>query len=198
MSSPYTGLLPERWENKTKELIAKHPLAVAEICEVVRIVWNQIFESRITSRDYRIGVDLFPTPQVLGYFLHELIPLEFERRYPGTWRREQTAAEKDLVYIPNALFSIEIKTSSSARSIFGNRSYAQEGLTSKKSKSGYYLAINFERSPGKTSPLQQIVLIRFGWLDHQDWLGQAAATGQQARLTREVERYKLLPICLTE
>ncbi|MFN9402025.1 MAG: ScaI family restriction endonuclease, partial [Dolichospermum sp.] len=43
-------------------------------------------------------------------------------------------------------FSIEIKTSSSPRNIFGNRSYAQKSTTgkTKKSKSGYYLVINFE------------------------------------------------------
>jgi hypothetical protein len=88
-------------------------------------------------------VDLFPRPQIMAYFLHELIPLEFSDRYPGIWRREETSDEKDLVYIPDQWFSVEIKTSSSNGRIFGNRSYTQETQTIKKSKSGYYLAVNF-------------------------------------------------------
>jgi len=28
-------------------------------------------------------------------------------------------------------------------------------------------------------------MIRFGWLDHTDWIGQKAATGQQSRLAPE-------------
>jgi ScaI restriction endonuclease len=195
MTSPYSGIPVDQWEKRTNELIAKHPLRVAEICQVVTTVWKEIFESRITSNDYRIGVHLFPSPQIMGFLLHELIPLEFARRYPGIWRKQETSHEKDMVYEPDDIFSTEIKTSSSRRKIFGNRSYAQKGATSKKTKSGYYLAINFEPMPRVASTLQQIVLIRFGWLDHEDWLGQAAATGQQARLSPEVERYKLLTIC---
>lgn len=94
-------------------------------------------------------------------------------------------------------FSFEIKTSSSARSIFGNRSYAQKADTTKKSKSGYYLAINFEKFT-KIHQQPSIKLVRFGWLDHEDWMGQAAATGQQARLNRDVELYKLLELPLTQ
>lgn len=51
----------------------------------------------------------------MGMFLHELIPLDFAARYPGIWRREQTANEKDLVYIPDADLSVEIKTSRTCR-----------------------------------------------------------------------------------
>ena len=63
----------------------------------------------------------------------------------------------------------------------------------KKSKSGYYLAINFEKFE-ETEELPQIRLIRFGWLDHTDWIGQSAASGQQARLPKEVENGKLVVI----
>jgi hypothetical protein len=34
--------------------------------------------------------------------------------------------------------------------------------------------------------------IRFGWLDHTDWLPQAAATGQQSALSAGVENNQLL------
>jgi hypothetical protein len=35
------------------------------------------------------------------------------------------------------------------------------------------------------------MIIRFGWLDHSDWMGQKAATGQQARLDPFAEKSKL-------
>ncbi|MGK7921714.1 MAG: ScaI family restriction endonuclease [Trichodesmium sp.] len=41
-----------------------------------------------------------------------------------------------------------------------------------------------------------LYLVRFGWLDQDDWQGQVAATGQQARLSSDVERYKLLELPL--
>ena len=115
MTSPYAGLATEDWAEKTRELIKMHPLKPKEIYEVVIQVWREIFESNFTSKNYKIGVDLFPRRQIMGYFLHELIPLELARRYPGIWRREETATEKDLVYLLDDCFSIEIKTSSSNR-----------------------------------------------------------------------------------
>jgi predicted AAA+ superfamily ATPase len=133
----------------------------------------------------KIGIDLFPSPQILGFLLHELIPLELARRYPEIWRRDQNRTEKDLVYIPDNNFSIEIKTSSSSRNTYGNRSYAQTSATgtkSKKSKSGYYLVVNFQKLNPivQSEKIPQINLVRFGWLDEVDWQGQVAATGQQA------------------
>ncbi|MFN6098915.1 MAG: ScaI family restriction endonuclease [Dolichospermum sp.] len=147
MVSPYLGIPVEKWADKTKELIEEHPLDANEIYEIVISVWEEIFQSSITSRGYKIGRDIFPSPQIIGSLLHELIPLELSGKYPQLWRREKDTTEKDLVYIPNDNFSIEIKTSSSPRNIFGNRSYAQKSTTgkTKKSKSGYYLVINFEK-----------------------------------------------------
>lgn len=195
--SPYAGLPVQDWASKTQELIERHPLDSEEIYEVVLQVWNDIFESGIGSKPFRIGTDLFPRPQVMGFFLHELIPLEFAHRYPNIWRREETTDEKDLVYIPDSIYSVEIKTSSSLRNIYGNRSYAQETIAGKKSKSGYYLAINFQKFSKKVEAKRpSITSVRFGWLDHEDWIGQIAATGQQSRLSREVEQNKLLKLPL--
>lgn len=201
MESPYEGIPVSDWESKTRELIGQHPLDPDEIYEVIVQVWREIFESNLTSRGYRIGVDLFPRPQIMGFFLHELIPLEFSNRYPGIWRREENDFEKDLVYLPDNYFSIEIKTSSSKRSTYGNRSYAQKrtaGVKQKKDKSGYYLVINFQKFDKDRSETQipDINLIRFGWIDFLDWQGQASATGQQARLNPDVEKYKLLQLPL--
>jgi hypothetical protein len=190
--SPYRKLPVKKWRRKTLQLIKNHPLNSQEIVEVVLKVWQDILSSEIGSKPFRIGIDMFPKPQTMGFFIHELIPLEFAYRYPNEWRGEKEARDKDLVYIPDPQYSIEIKTSSSPRHIFGNRSYAQESSKAKKSKSGYYLAINFEKFTGKTKGQPEIRRIRFGWLDHDDWTGQKAPTGQQARLLPEVEKGKLL------
>jgi hypothetical protein len=190
MPSPYDRLSPSKWLARTTELIDAYPLPMDELVDVVKTSWKGVFASKIGLKGFRIGEHLFPKPQIVAFFLHELIPLELAARYPGIWRGEQTAADKDVVYVPDSDYSIEIKTSSHPTQIFGNRSYAQESSKGKKSKSGYYLAVNFDKlTPDHTSP--QLRRIRFGWLDHIDWQGQAAATGQQARLSPEVERGKL-------
>lgn len=191
-TSPYAGLSPIQWADKTRELIDAHPLGDDEIVEVTLGAWEAIFTSKIGGKGFQIGKHLYPKPQIMGFFLHELIPLEFSSRYPNDWRGELTAADKDLVHIPDDKFSVEIKTSSHKSQIFGNRSYAQKGNTHKKSKSGYYLAVNFGKFSGKGSAQPAIHRIRFGWLDDTDWTGQTAATGQQARLSSDVEQGKLL------
>ena len=178
------------WLKITKKLVRRHPLSEEEIVEVALASWKSIFDSKIGSA-FLIGKDIFPKPQIMGFLLHELIPLTFEKRYPNKWRKEEIASEKDLIYIPDDTFSVEIKTSSSAKNIYGNRSYAQEANSVKKSKSGYYLAINFQNFSAKIKK-PQVTRIRFGWLDHTDWIGQAAATGQQARLSPDVENNKLI------
>jgi len=195
MISPYAGLSVYQWVERTRELILKHPLNSTELYAVVHQVWQDIFLSSIGSKPFHIGTDLFPRPQIMAYLLHELVPLELERRYPGYWRRDLQASEKDIVYIPDDTFSIEIKTSSSSRNIYGNRSYAQKGNVPKKEKSGYCLAVNFQKFAG-SADAPKVTLVRFGWLDHEDWIGQKAATGQQSRLPADVEQYKLLELPL--
>lgn len=191
--SPYRGTRRSLWYEKTKELIEQHPLDQDEIVEVVFDSWSSIFKSKIGVKRLRIGQHIFPKPQIMGFFLHELIALEFETKYPEKWRGEKVGRDKDLVYIPDPVFSIEIKTSSDSSKIFANRSYAQKESSRKKSKSGYVVAVNFQKfSKTVTSP--QVRRIRFGWLDHADWIPQKAPTGQQARLDPHAEQSKLLTL----
>ncbi len=190
MASPYENQPMAKWLKITKKLVQRHPLSAEEIVQIALASWENIFDSKIGNA-FLIGMDIFPKPQIMGFFLHELIPLTLAKRYPDKWRKEETASEKDLIYIPDDTFSVEIKTSSSAKNIYGNRSYAQEANSVKKSKSGYYLAINFQNFSAKIKK-PQITRIRFGWLDHTDWIGQTAATGQQARLSPDVEKNKLI------
>jgi len=111
--------------------VAEHPLNPHEIVEVVLTCWEAILRTKIGGKA-QVGTHIFPRPQAMGTFLHELIPLELSDRYPGIWRRETSADEKDLVYIPDRDRSVEIKTSSSKNQVFGNRSYAQSGGNLKK------------------------------------------------------------------
>ena len=187
--SPYEGLDFADWDARTAELVVSHPLNSEELVEIVLGAWDDIFVSSIGAEEYTIGRDIFPTPQIMAFLLHELIPLKLQSRYPGVWRKEQNASEKDLVHVPNDLYSVEIKASSNKSRIYGNRSYAQQSSRSKKSKTGYYLAVNFQKFTVSLQP--KITLVRFGWLDHDDWTGQKAPTGQQASLSRIVENAKL-------
>ena len=190
--SPYDQIPVDRWRAKTQDLISAHPLDRCEIVEVVLECWEAILTTRIGNKA-QIGVHIMPRPQVMGTFLHELIPLEYGDRYPGVWRREETPQEKDLVYVPDDALSVEIKTSSSKYQVFGNRSYAQAGSSTKKDKSGYFLTINFEKFSGSQSR-PRVRLIHFGWLDESDWVGQRAPTGQQARLDKSIYGSKLLRV----
>ncbi len=193
VESPYTGLTQAKWPERTKELVEAHPLDVNEIVEVVLQSWNSIFDSKIGVSGFTIGEHIFPKPQIMGFLLGELVPLEFEARHPDMWRGEKVASDKDIVYVPDSGYSIEMKTSSSPKNIYGNRSYAQKSEAAKKSKSGYYLAANFQKFTD-TRAQPQIRLVRFGWLDHEDWVGQASQTGQQARLDPYTEQSKLLTL----
>lgn len=191
MASPYEGYSVKEWNRITEDLIAEHPLSEEEIVDAVLDAWDRIKLTKIGG-ELQIGVDVFPSPQIMGNYLHELIPVMFAHKYPGAWRKEQFKDEKDMVYIPNDFYSVEIKTSSNATNIYGNRSYGQKNSenNSGKKKYGYYITINFEKYT-ETNHNPRIKKIRFGWIDHSDWRAQVAATGQQASLALDARDHKL-------
>lgn len=191
MESPYNGKPQEEWQDITVNLVCNHPL-LPELADVVLESWNAIFKSKIG--DFYIGKDIFPEPQIMGFFLHDLIALYLSERHQGEYRLGSPHVEKDVHCIDDPDFSFEIKTSSNPTQIFGNRSYAQPASGNEaKSKDGFMLAVNFEKfTPENTRP--QIKLIRFGYLEHSDWIAQAAATGQQARLSPETYRNKFVKL----
>jgi hypothetical protein len=190
MTSPYSRVRAERWRRTTARLVAAHPLSTDELVEVVLAAWESIFASRFGTSGLRIGKDIFPGPQIMGFLLHEIIAADLEHRHPESWSGAKRATEKDLNYVPDHRFSVEVKTSSHPRHIFGNRSFAQKPSARKKEKSGYYLAVNFEKWL-KDGSRPQIRRIRFGWLDEDDWIGQVAPSGQQAHLSAEADQGKL-------
>jgi hypothetical protein len=191
--SPYMGLPEAEWLKKTEYLIAQLPFTREELVAVVLDCWKDIFQSSFGKSGYKIGVDIFPKPQIIGFLLHELIPLELAARKNNEWRVDKTSGDKDIVCIKNPALSIEIKTSSHPSQIFGNRSYAQVTATGKKDKAGYYLTVNFGKFTGKEK-MPEITQICLGWLDHSDWKGQAAESGQQASISKSAQLYKLIKL----
>jgi hypothetical protein len=193
MASPYENKSVNEWKQITEQLVKSHPLDTNEIVSVTLEAWQKIMYTKIGD-ELIIGVDLFPSPQILGNYLHELIPALLSKRHPDVWSREQTKEDKDLVCLLDNDFSIEIKTSSQNK-IFGNRSYGQENSdnNSGKKKYGYYLAINFEKFTD-TNHDPKIKRIKFGWIDHTDWKAQAAATGQNSTLDGDAWNYKLIEL----
>ena len=193
MASPYANQPENQWSEITEELITKHPLTEEDIISTVLEAWEGIMKTSIASQ-LKIGVDIFPAPQILGNYLHELIPIILEKKYPGLWAKDTQKKDKDLVYIENSYFSCEIKTSSSKNNIYGNASYGQEDSanSTSKSKDGYYIAINFEKFDSNNPNFKpRIRKILFGWLDHTDWHSQGASSGQQASIRPKVRDNKL-------
>ena len=187
-------------KEKTADKIFNFPISVEAIPDVVLDSWKDIFTISDSKGDFRIGINSFPKPQMMGFFLESLIARSFEKLDPKTWVLDPTGYAKDVTNLKNDELSVEIKTSSSKKHIFGNRSYANPGAKSKKGKDSFYLAINFDKFDksdivsGKLTKRPEVTLIRFGYLVHSDWIGQAAQSGQSATLSLETEEGKLLEL----
>ncbi|MFN5953198.1 MAG: ScaI family restriction endonuclease [Dolichospermum sp.] len=39
-------------------------------------------------------------------------------------------------------------------------------------------------------------LVRFGWIDQEDWQGQESETGQQSSISPDVKKFKLIQLPL--
>lgn len=191
MASPYQGLPEEEWYAKTQELINAHPLDFETIKDVTNKSWNTLWSTTIGENQLSINLYELNVPAtIVGYFFEKLFAKELEIQQPDFWRGGNSKEDKDIVYIPNDLYSIEIKTSGQlGLKIFGNRSYGQSienTVLGKKEKSGYYITVNFYK--------QSLNLLRFGWIDHADWKAQKSETGQAAGLNEKVYKYKLIKI----
>jgi ScaI restriction endonuclease len=190
MISPYYGKDINEWQNVTDSLIANHPLSETEIVEVVLKSWDDIFNSRIGS--FNIGKEIFPTPQIMSFFLHELVAHYLSLQHKDIYKVGTLKDEKDIHHFKDTSLSVEIKGSSNDSQIFGNRSYAQiDSGKGQKDKSGYYITINFEKFSKDKLRIPEILVIRFGYLDHTDWNAQKSETGQKATLKPDVYKFKL-------
>lgn len=190
MASPYAGVSADGWAKITGELLAAHPLRSDLILEAALVSWDRLWSTRVG--DEKLGfplVDLDPPATVVGYFFEKLFANELANRLPGEWRGGR-GSEKDLYCISNEAMSVEMKSSGQlGYKVYGNRSYGQKvenADAAKKDKSGYYITINFHK--------QTLTLLRFGWIDAEDWQAQKSATGQMAGLGDEVYAHKLVVI----
>lgn len=186
--SPFLNQPVENWAKVTDCLISKFPLDMKEIVDIVACSWHRLWKSRIGDENLSFPIlEINPPATVVGYILEKLIAKELALRYPAIWRGASSDSDKDIVCISDVKFSFEIKTSGQRGiKIFGNRSYGQKLQNTnhaKKDKSGYYLTVNFTKD--------KLNLIRFGWIDAEDWKSQASSTGQMASLGKDVYKYKL-------
>jgi len=192
-NSPYKRKTVAQWSAITDKLIASHPIKPDEIVETVLKSWEDIFNSKIGS--FSIGKEIEPVPQIMSFLLHELVAHYLSLKHPGVYKVGTEKTEKDIHCITDSSLSIEIKGSSHPNQIFANRSYAQpQSGNGQKDKNGFYIAINFEQFKDVKPNIPKILMIRFGYLEHTDWIAQASATGQQARLGADVYRHKLKQI----
>lgn len=191
MKSLYDRHCVQEWDDITDKIVERYPISEKDIVESVIEAWDKAKQNKI-GRELQIGVDVFPEPQVMGMFLHELIPVTLAKKYPKNFRKGKIKSEKDVVYSPDDNLSIEIKTSSDGTNLYGNRSYGQKNSenNSGKKKEGYYIGVNFEKYTDDNHD-PQIKKIRFGWIDHEDWIPQKKETGQQAILAKDARDHKL-------
>jgi len=191
--SPYEGLPHDEWTARTEDLIKAHPISEQEIKDAVFEAWQLIFSSNIGG--LQIGQDIFPEPQIMSFLLHELIPHTLAKKRPGLCKVGKSKTEKDIHYVPDPKFSIEVKASSNPTNVYANRSYAQENSTNAlKIKDGYLLAVNFKKFEEGSEELPVIGKIRFGYIEHSDWKAQKSEKGQQAYLMKEAKKLKLKTI----
>lgn len=192
MASPYAGHAEDQWKEITNRLIAEHPLSKADLLDASVEAWQLIWQTTIGKGELSVALaDTDPPATVIGYFFEKLLARVLSKRFPGVWRGVAGKDEKDLVYIPDLSKSIEVKASGQlGLKIFGNRSVGQTSTTTraaaKPEKSGFYLTVNFYETT--------LTLLRFGWIDHSDWTGQAAQTGQMAGLPSYVYEKKLVAL----
>ena len=185
--SPYENIKEEDYLKKTQYLVNKHPLKDI-IVDMCLNTWSSILNGKINTYLNLYIKEMNLTPQSVATLFHDVLP-EYIQRENKDWRKEKSNSEKDIVCISNDYFSTEIKISSSKDNIYGNRSYAQESTKGKKSKNGYYLAINIDKLNIKNP---QVRLIRLGWLDHTDWISQTTSTGQQSSLSLIAKNNKFI------
>ncbi|HUY34190.1 MAG TPA: ScaI family restriction endonuclease [Pirellulales bacterium] len=189
--SPYQGKPEAQWANVTRQLLARHPLKPETILDVATAAWQDLWHTTVGAGRAKLPlVELSIPSTVVGYFFEVIFAKELESRFRGQWRGHRAKDDKDLVYLPDVTLSVEIKTSGQTGfKVYGNRSYGQElqnQLSGKKQKSGYYITMNFV---GTT-----MTLLRFGWIDAEDWAPQVSPTGQMAGLSNAVYTHKLVVI----
>jgi hypothetical protein len=192
LPSPYDGLPSSAWLEVTNRLVSEHPLELIVIRDCCLEAWELLWQTTIGKDQVSIPLqETNPPAIVVSYFFERLLSRVLGSRYPGQWRSGASKSEKDIVYENDHIYSLEVKCSGQLDTkIYGNRSTGQQAKSVRKAdkpeKSGYYVTVNFFETT--------IMLIRFGWIDQEDWSAQQAQTGQAAGLPDSVYKGKLIEL----
>ncbi len=192
MPSPYDGVPSSAWHEVTNRLVAEHPLEPMVIRDCCLDAWELLWQTTIGKDQMSIPLqETNPPAIVVSYFFERLLSRVLGSRFPGQWRSGTSKSEKDIVFESDHAYSLEVKCSGQLDTkIYGNRSTGQQAKSVRKAdkpeKSGYYVTVNFYATT--------IMLIRFGWIDQEDWSAQQAQTGQAAGLPDSVYQGKLIEI----
>lgn len=163
------------------------PIATSEFVPVV------LEASRLMLEDTYLGKpmkDIISKAANKGAFIGQLFPIAFNevlaRSFAHLFRPEQEQFDKDVVCVSNDRFSFEIKVSTDKEKIVGNLSYASDG--GYKDKHSFYLAVNFDKNTF------EVILIRFGWLDIEDWSISSSYNGQGSTVKTLPMRSKMITV----
>lgn len=192
MISPYQNHPESMWPQITQQLVNEFPLAQDRLIEIVETAWEDIYCSTFGNSGLKIGQDIFLPAQAIGVILEKLIAIHLNR-YDSRWRASQEKTEKDVICTFNDFYSFEIKTSSSKKGLYGNRSTGHRSDNRTKYRTGYYLVINY-KLPKEDDLSRQLWQIRLGWIDDEDWIGQTKPTGQQASIGAKLASLKLITL----
>jgi hypothetical protein len=124
---------------------------------------------------------------VIGKFFQELMLRELHAHDPRWLSPDapRLKTDPDFVYTDDPTQSFELKMSGQTGSrVYGNRC-SSSGYASPtgKSRDTWLLTINYTDTV--------INLIRFGFVDASDWIGQRSSTGNASRLHRDAYVHKL-------
>lgn len=109
-------------------------------------------------------------PQAIGAIFHNLYPYELSKVAGVAVRMGHVKREPDVVIEDAPLYRLEIKSSSSRRGVFGNRSDTQPRATALKEKGAYYLVLNYDKGASAARRSPENLRIRFGFLTPNDWV----------------------------
>jgi hypothetical protein len=124
MTSPYVDKTESEWLEVTRKLVESHPIKTADLLDTAVTAWAMLWQTTVGTAPMAMKLsDLRVPATIVGYFFEVLFAREMQRRAPALWRGNQSKDEKDLVYVPDPNFSVEIKASGQAGfKVYGNRS----------------------------------------------------------------------------
>jgi hypothetical protein len=190
--SPYKDRDMSEWELITDKLVREFPLNQDLLVSITELAWKDIFSLRIGESDLIIGQNIYLPAQAIGVILENLIAFHLSK-LDNRWKGGEAKNDKDIVCSFDNCYSFEIKTSSSKNGIYGNRSTGFLSQNRTKNRTGYYLIINY-KIPKKNDTTSKLWKIRFGWIDDEDWVGQTSESGQQASISADLAKLKLVTL----